>query len=146
MPLHELHIGKPHPVAVGVGQGQHLRRHIQPEHPAGRPHLLGCDKAVDAAAGTQVQDGLAGAQVGQRGRIAAAGRRGHSLNGQPLQLRFVVQRHSPRGVRRPAAGRRIRRRAVTTGLGIVAAVIAAAGAVAAVVGAAARVLGRGNVG
>ena len=54
---------------------------------------------------TEVQDGLARAQVGHRGRVAAAEARGHRVGGQRVQLvRVVEARPEDRVAGSPAAG------------------------------------------
>ena len=108
-------------------------------------HLLGGDEAVDAAAGTEVEHGFAGAQVGQSGGVAAAGGRRHRFHGQALELGFVVQGDGALGVGGAATGGG-RGIAATAGHGLVAAVVGAAGAVSAVLGAASYALRRGDVG
>ena len=71
---------------------EHLVGHVEAVGGAGRADPLGREDHVDAAARAEVEHGLALAQVGDRGRVAAAERREHRRVGQLAALLGVVQR------------------------------------------------------
>ena len=68
--------GVPDPGVGGVlaRQREHLVGHVEPVREAGRPDALGGQDDVDSSAGTQVEDGLAFAELGDRRRVAASER------------------------------------------------------------------------
>src|SRR5438309_2356878 len=74
--LEELHVGGPRLALVLAGEGQHLVGHVEPVGPAGRAHPLRGQEDVDAASGAQIEHRLAGRELGERGGVAAAERRG----------------------------------------------------------------------
>ena len=88
---------------------QHLVGHVEPIRLAGRTDAPGREQHVDPAAGAQVEHDLALAQIGERGRVAAAERREQRLGGDPRRLSCLVQvggDRVPRFARRAAASAR----------------------------------------
>ena len=79
---------------------EHLVGHVQPVRLAGRVRPLGGEQHVDPAAGTEVEDGLALAQLGDRGRVAASEAREHRLVRELPSLVEVVELDTPK----PSAG------------------------------------------
>ena len=73
--LQELDVGRAGLGGVRLGESQHLVGHVDPERATGRPDPLGGEEDVDAAARAEVEDALAGMEVGDGGRVAAAERR-----------------------------------------------------------------------
>ena len=73
--LEELDILEPALALVLLGERQHLVGHVEAVRFAGRSDAPRRQQHVDAAAGAEIEHGLAGLQLGQRGRIAAAERR-----------------------------------------------------------------------
>ena len=74
----ELDVGGAGLGGVAAGEVEHLGGHVEPVDVAGRADPLGRQQHVDAAAGAEVEHGLAGVEVGDGGRVAAAeaGQRG----------------------------------------------------------------------
>ena len=89
--LQEFHVGRARLALVVARQRQHLVGHVQAVGAARGADALGRQQHVDAAARAQVQHHLAGAQLGQRRRVAAAQRRQHGGLGQAAGLHRVVQ-------------------------------------------------------
>src|SRR5204863_5592620 len=86
-----------HVADAGVGgvlrcEREHLVGHVETVGDAGRPDALRREDHVDAAAGAEVQDGLALAQLGHGGRVAAAERGERRGLGQLAALLGVVER------------------------------------------------------
>ena len=78
-------------LAILLGQSQHLVGHVQAVGEAGRADAPGRQQHVDAAAGAQVEHRLAGLELGQRGRVAAAERGEHGRGGEVGDLVDGVQ-------------------------------------------------------
>ena len=68
----ELDVGHPRLTRILPSPLDHLWRHVEPDHFAGRPDLLRGDEAVDACARADVQNGLAGLDSGERQWIPAS--------------------------------------------------------------------------
>ena len=90
---------------VFVRQRQHFVRHVEPVGFAVRPDAPGGEQHVNAAARAQIKHGLAGIQIRQCGRVAAAERSQHRFLGNLPRLRRVVQVRGDR-IAREFAGRR----------------------------------------
>ena len=75
---------------VRAGQVEHLVGHVEPVRAAGRPDALGREDHVDPAARAEVEDGLALAEIGDGGRVAAAERREHGFLRKFAALLVVV--------------------------------------------------------
>ena len=90
--LQELDVLEAALALVLLGERQHLVGHVEAVGLAGRADAARREQHVDAAAGAEVEHRLAGLQLGQRGRIAAAER------GLQRQLRqFALLRRRRRG-------------------------------------------------
>ena len=74
-PLRNSTLVAPAWAALRLRERQHLVGHVDPERATGRPDPLGGEQDVDAATGAEVQDTLAGMEVGNGRRVAAAERR-----------------------------------------------------------------------
>ena len=76
--VEELDVGGAGLGGVAAGEVEHLVGHVEPVGEAGRADPLGGQQHVDAAARAEVEHGLAGVEVGDGGRVAAAeaGQRG----------------------------------------------------------------------
>ncbi len=89
---------------------QHLVGHVEAVRLAGGAHAPRGEEHVDAAARAEIQDGLAGMQLGERGGISAAERGEHGALGQLIGLAAGVEVGGDRIGRptaaRPAAARR----------------------------------------
>ena len=98
----ELDVGRPGLGRVAASEDEHLGGHVEPVHVAGGADPLGGEQHVDAAAGTEIEHGLALAQLGDGGGVAAAeaGERGGV--GQVAEV--VVVGEAPAGVVGAAAG------------------------------------------
>ena len=74
-PQPELDVVQPGALAIGRDVlprlGQHLRRHVHADGPAGRPHFAAGNEHVEPAARAQVQHHFAGLERGERVGIAA---------------------------------------------------------------------------
>ena len=102
--LEELDVGGAGLGRVALREREHLVGHVEAERAPGRPDALGRQEDVDPAAGAQVEDALAGTQVGDGGRVAAAERREDRGVGQLVPLEGAVQLGTDR-LRVAAAGR-----------------------------------------
>ena len=71
-PLRKIRVRRACSGCVVAGEREHLVRHVEPEHAAGRADALRREDDVDAAAGAEVEHGLAFVQLRHRGRVAAA--------------------------------------------------------------------------
>ena len=85
-----------------AGELEHLVGHVEAVGLAGRADAPGGEQDVDAAAGAEVEDGLALVQLGDRGRVAAAERGELGGVGQGVAVVGAVEA----GRRRPRAARR----------------------------------------
>ncbi len=83
---------------VGPGQVEHLVGHVDAVGEAGGADPPGGQQDVDAAAGTEVEHRLAGLQLGDHHRVAAAEARGHRLGRQLALLVRAVETGSERVV------------------------------------------------
>ena len=112
LPADELDVRRPGLGRVPLGQREHLVGHVEPDTLAGRADPLGREQHVDPAAGPQVEDALALAQLRDGGRIAAAERREHRRLRQLGLLERRVEPGADRLRRAAATGhrRRLRRR------------------------------------
>ena len=72
-------------------QREHLVGHVEPVRLAGRADAPRRQQHVDAAAGAEIEHGLARLQLGERRRIAAAERRDHGFDRQRADLLGAVQ-------------------------------------------------------
>ena len=72
--------------ALARARCEHLVGHVHPVRLAGRADPAGGQQDVDAAAGAQVEHGLALVQVGDGERVAAAQARGDRLGGQRVTI------------------------------------------------------------
>ena len=70
--VEELDVGRAGLGGVAAGQLEHLDGGVEPVGEPGRADPAGRQQHVDAAAGAEVQHGLAGMQVGDGDRVAAA--------------------------------------------------------------------------
>ena len=100
--LEELDIGRARLALVLPRQRQHLVGHVEAVGLAGRADPLRGQQHVDAAAGTEVEHGLAGLERQQRGGIAAAERRGDGVGGKTAGFGVGIE---VRGDRIAAAAR-----------------------------------------
>ena len=66
---------------VGAGEVEHLVGHVEADRLAAGGDAAGADQDVGAGAGTEIEHGLAGLEVGDRGRNAAPERRGDRVLG-----------------------------------------------------------------
>ena len=73
--LQELDVRRAGLGGVVLGEREHLVGHVEAERAAGRADPLGRQQDVDPAARPEVEHALAGMEVGDRGRVAAAERR-----------------------------------------------------------------------
>src|SRR5262249_16048435 len=62
----------PDPLGVGPRLGKHLVRHVDPDHSAAGPDLLGGEEAIDTRAAAEIDHDLARTHGGERLRVAAA--------------------------------------------------------------------------
>ncbi len=76
---------------VRLRERQHLVGHVDAEGPTGRADPLGRQQDVDAAARAEVEDALAGVEVGDGGRVAAAERGEDGRVGQLVALEGGVE-------------------------------------------------------
>ena len=76
---------------VLAGEGQHFIGHVEAVSFAGGADAPGGQQHVDAASGAEIEDGFAGIELGQGGRIAATQRSEDSLFGDLPGLDSVVQ-------------------------------------------------------
>ena len=100
----ELDVREPALRLVLLGEGQHLVGHVEPVGLAGGAHALRREQHVDAAAGAEVEHGLAGLQLRERRRIAAAERGGERRAGHVAGLGRVVEVRGDRVARAPGGG------------------------------------------
>src|SRR6185503_6382233 len=70
---------------------EHLVGHVQAVGFAGRADAPGREQHVDTAAGPEVEHGLAGAELGERRRVAAAQGGANGVLGQTTRLGGVVE-------------------------------------------------------
>ena len=90
-PLQELDVRQARLRLILARERQHLVRHVEAVGLAGRTDALGRQQHVDAAAGAEIEDDLAGLQLRQRRRVAAPERRQQGLRGDARGLRVVVE-------------------------------------------------------
>ena len=81
-PLRNSTFSTPASPLVRARELEHLVGHVQAVRLAGRADPAGGEQHVDAAAGAEVEHGLALVQVGDRGRVAAAERRELAASGR----------------------------------------------------------------
>ena len=105
--LEELDVGDAGLGGIPLGEGEHLVGHVDAERATGRPDPLGRQQDVDAAARAEVEDPLAGMEVGHRGRVAAAEGREDRGIGQLVALERRVEVR-PDGLGIAAARRALR--------------------------------------
>ncbi len=74
VPLRNSTFSTPASRLVGAGELEHLVGHVEAVGLAGRADAPGREQHVDAAAGAEVEHGLALVELGDRGRVAAAER------------------------------------------------------------------------
>ena len=72
MALEELDVRCARLGRVVLREREHLVGHVHPEGPAGRADPLGRQQDVDPAARAEIEDALAGMEVGDRRRVATA--------------------------------------------------------------------------
>jgi hypothetical protein len=82
----ELHVGGARLARILPGQRQHLVGHVEPVGLAGGRHPPRRQEHIDAAARAQVEHDLSGAQLRQRGGIAATQRGPEGLVRQASRL------------------------------------------------------------
>src|SRR5205807_3811606 len=76
---------------IFAGQREHFVRHVKPISFTGGPDSLGGKDDVNAAAGAEIENGLARLQFHEGGRIAAPQGGGHGLLGQGGFFGVAVQ-------------------------------------------------------
>jgi hypothetical protein len=76
---------------VGSGEVEHLVGHVEADGPASGGDAAGGDQDVGAGAGAEVEDRLAGVEVGDGGGDATAERRGHGGLGRAFGGLGVVE-------------------------------------------------------
>ena len=104
MALEELDVGGARLGCVALREREHLVGHVEAERAPGRPDALRRQEDVDPSAGAQVEHALAGAQVGDGRRVAAAERREDRGVGKLVTLEGAVQAGTDR-LRVAATGR-----------------------------------------
>ena len=82
----EFDVGEAELVAVLVGEGDHVGGHVYSYDPTPGPDLLGGKEAVDAAAASEVDYGLALIEGGEGGRVSAPGRGLDGLGGEGVHF------------------------------------------------------------
>src|SRR5262249_6331450 len=90
---------------VPARQLEHLVGHVHAERTPERPDAPRREEHVDAAAGAEVEDDLALAELRDRQRVAAAEAHGDCRLRQALALLVRVERGAEGGLRGGAAGR-----------------------------------------
>ena len=93
--LDEFNVARARLRGVRPGQRQHLVGHVDPVRLACCADPAGGQQHVDAAAGAEVEHGLALVQVGDDERVAAAEARGDGLGGQRVAVGVRVQLGAP---------------------------------------------------
>ena len=89
--LQELDILDARLLLVFAGERQHFVGHVEAVGLARGADAARRKQHVDAAAGAEVEHGLAGLQLGERRRVAAAERREHGRFGQRAFLGHVIE-------------------------------------------------------
>src|ERR1035437_307390 len=89
--LEELDVGGACLALVFAREGEHVVRHVEAICFTSWPDAAGGQQHVDAAAGAEIEHGLAGAQVDQRGGIAAAERGEDGLFWEFAVLEFAIK-------------------------------------------------------
>jgi hypothetical protein len=84
-------VGQARPGLVGAGEVEHLVGHVEAVGGAGGGDATGGEQDVDAAPGAEVEHGHAVAQLGHRGRVAAAERGLEGAGGHLVALAGGVE-------------------------------------------------------
>ena len=94
---------------IRPGQGKHLVGHVDPVREAGRPDPAGRQQHVDAPARAEVEHFLAGLEISDHHRVAAAQTRGDRLGRQFALLVGAVETSAKGGIdlAAPATARRV---------------------------------------
>ena len=90
-PLRNSTFSTPAFALVGAGELEHLVGHVEAVGLARRADAPGGEQHVDAAAGAEVEHGLALVQLGDRGRVAAAERGERRRVGQLVAVAVGVE-------------------------------------------------------
>src|SRR5216683_7899058 len=73
---------------------EHRRCHIDSDDPSGWPDHLRRDQAIEASAAADIDDPLAGPEVGAAKRVARSGERRDRALGNTLQPVIVIAKHA----------------------------------------------------